>query len=163
MSTKAKRIRYDKLEDKVLNLVLIQLYHTNSPAKSRIFNWGKEITLLFNTIMKNLLGDSYQERSASSLRQRYETKLNPNLSNEPFTKEEDDMLIQKVSEYNTQWKEINVFFPKRSPISLRNRYRMLEPRLHKITVVGANTFEDQFAFSDIFQDIYEIDNSCEQF
>jgi cytochrome c551/c552 len=54
---------------------------------------------------------------------------NPNISNtDAFTKEEDEVIIQKHKEIGPHWKKISVFFPGRSPAAIKNRWYLLYNR-----------------------------------
>ena len=67
-----------------------------------------------------------QTRNARQCRERWNNYLNPYLRNDPWSPEEDALLMQKHDEYGTQWRKISKFFNNRSDNALRNRYNLLK-------------------------------------
>lgn len=65
------------------------------------------------------------KKSPRQCRERYKYYLNPNINSLPWTAEEDQLLIQKVSELGCRWKNISRFFDNRTHINIKNRYRLL--------------------------------------
>jgi hypothetical protein len=66
-----------------------------------------------------------KNRSVRQCRDRWCQYLNPFISHFPWTDIEDALLRQKVAEYGTKWSKIAVFFPARTKINLKNRWRMI--------------------------------------
>lgn len=61
-------------------------------------------------------------RTARQIRERYNTYLKPGISSDPWTKDEDRILVEKVHELGTKWKKIAEFIPNRSQNSIKNRW-----------------------------------------
>lgn len=61
-------------------------------------------------------------RTARQCRDRFQNYLKPNLTNGPWSHDEDTLLLQKVKEYGSSWSKISQFFNGRSPNNLKNRY-----------------------------------------
>lgn len=61
-------------------------------------------------------------RTGRQCRDRFRNYLDPNLTNGPWTDEEDKILIQKVNEYGQHWNKISVFFKGRSNNNIKNRF-----------------------------------------
>jgi hypothetical protein len=69
--------------------------------------------------------------------------LNPNINQNPWTKEEDQLLLEEQKIYENDWKDISkVFLPNRTNIAIRNRFN----RLIKETQSELNLF--QFCFEE---------------
>ncbi|KAK8853908.1 hypothetical protein M9Y10_016454 [Tritrichomonas musculus] len=64
-------------------------------------------------------------RNPRQCRERYKNYINPDLRKDNWTKEEDELLIQKYSEYGGKWNKIAKFFVNRSDNHLRNRWMMI--------------------------------------
>lgn len=71
----------------------------------------------WNTIAQHLPG-----RTARQCRDRFQNYLSPDLTNGPWSHEEDLLLLEKVDEYGSCWSKINKFFVGRSPNNIKNRY-----------------------------------------
>lgn len=65
-------------------------------------------------------------RSARQCRERWKNYLNPEISNEPWTPEEDQILLDKYKEFGKKWSQIAKFFNKRTDINVKNRFHFLE-------------------------------------
>lgn len=61
-------------------------------------------------------------RTPRSVKERWNTYLRPNVNRNPFTHEEDLLLIQKYEELGPKWVEISRFFVGRTDNSLKNRW-----------------------------------------
>jgi hypothetical protein len=48
----------------------------------------------------------------------------------PWTTEEDNLLIQKRNELVNHWVKISLCFPKRTDISVKNRWTFLQKKIH---------------------------------
>ena len=62
------------------------------------------------------------QRSPKQCRERWFGMLSPDLAKEDWTPEEDQLLLRLHSEYGNSWAKIAQFIPRRSRISLRNRW-----------------------------------------
>lgn len=60
--------------------------------------------------------------NAKQCRDRYTSYLSPGLTNDAWTEEEDQLLIKKVAELGTRWKEIASFFNGRGSNNVKNRW-----------------------------------------
>lgn len=68
-------------------------------------------------------------KSAKQCRERWTNYLNPTLSFEAWTKEDDDLLVDKFQEFGTQWRILRSYFPNRSVNNIRNRVIQLKKRI----------------------------------
>jgi hypothetical protein len=66
-------------------------------------------------------------RTARQIRERYLNYLDPNLKTEKWTFEEDQKLISILSKcHNISWKSIQMNFPGRTDVSIKNRSRTIQ-------------------------------------
>lgn len=61
-------------------------------------------------------------RTEKQIRERYLNYLQPGISVEPWSRADDELLIQKVHEFGTKWKTISQFFPYRTHNNIKNRW-----------------------------------------
>jgi hypothetical protein len=64
-------------------------------------------------------------RTNRQCKERWVHYLDPNIVAQPWTRREDRLLEQKVSEVGKKWKQLEALFPGRTEISLKNRYNVL--------------------------------------
>lgn len=98
-----KKIKFTPEEDKRL-VSLIKQYGSN--------DW-----IHISELMKT--------RNPRQCRERWNNYLNPNLRDDPWTIEEDKLLVDKYREFGTHWAKIAKFFVHRSDNSIRNRWQLL--------------------------------------
>jgi hypothetical protein len=70
-------------------------------------------------------------RNPRQCRERWLNYLSPNIKSVPWTDREDALLLDKVREQGSQWRRIAQFFPLRTDINIKNRYRMLARKKEK--------------------------------
>lgn len=77
--------------------------------------------------------------TARQCRERYKNYLRPDLSNRPWTLEEDVLLEEKVRSDGTKWAYLTRYFIGRSHVSLKNRWSAIEYRRnHADHIMGMN-------------------------
>jgi hypothetical protein len=64
--------------------------------------------------------------SGRQCRERWKNYLSPNLTEGPWTSEEDQMLVDAFHKLGSKWSVITKSFPNRSRNSIKNRYSRLE-------------------------------------
>ena len=109
----SQRVKFTKLED-------VRLRHiVSSMAKP---DWK-----LVGTLMGN--------RTARQCRERYNNYLAPTVSNTPWTKEEEQILLEKYEEMGPQWSKMTQFFEKRAAVSIKNHFAkmMLQKKRQEAT------------------------------
>jgi hypothetical protein len=90
----------------------------------------------------------FNNRTTRQLKERWRLYLDPKVKQEPFTNEEDELLIEKQKQFGNSWKTIQIeYFPNRTDISLRNRF----VKLQKMNL----TCDD---LSPCFEDIFQFEN-----
>jgi hypothetical protein len=85
--------------------------------RSLVYCFGEEN---WSAIARHLPG-----RSIRQCRDRYWGYLSDTLNKSPWTREEDERLMQRQQEMGPKWKTMRVFFPGRTEISIRNRFNKL--------------------------------------
>jgi hypothetical protein len=65
-------------------------------------------------------------RCCRQCRERWFNYLSPTITNGPWTREETALLFQKVAELGTSWKVMQVHFPGRTEINIRNHFRQVQ-------------------------------------
>ena len=68
------------------------------------------------------------DKTERACKERWENFLDPAIQFTPFTKKEDNLLIEKFNEYGLKWNIIAKFFPGRTIIQLKNRYYSIHLR-----------------------------------
>ena len=63
-------------------------------------------------------------RTTRQCRERYINYLSPNVTNGPWTAEEELLLIEKVQEMGPRWPKIAKYFQSRSDVNIKNRYAL---------------------------------------
>jgi hypothetical protein len=58
-------------------------------------------------------------------RDRWTNYLNPSLNKNPFSNDENDLLLKKVDELGFQWKEISKYFQNRTEMMVKNKYKIM--------------------------------------
>jgi hypothetical protein len=89
------------------------------------------------------------DRNARQCRDRWFHYLAPGLNHEPWTSEEDALLLQKFRELGSKWAKIAKFFPGRTRENCRNRLYALERRKQRIQRSIAAQPQDDFSWDDI--------------
>lgn len=61
-------------------------------------------------------------KTGKQIRERYINKLDPNIKNIAWTKEEDIVLIKCIKEFGSKWSEISKNIPGRPENMIKNRF-----------------------------------------
>lgn len=75
-----------------------------------------------------LVGSLMGNRTARQCRERYNNYLAPTVNNEPWTKEEEELLLEKYEELGPQWSKMTQFFDNRASVSIKNHYAKMTLR-----------------------------------
>lgn len=109
-----------------INIILMS---QNQPKKytKRMFTVAEDATIIrcismFGTSSWSTIAAFLPNRTGRQIRERYNTYLKPGISSEPWTKEEDRILCEKVHQLGTKWKAILEFLPNRSQNGIKNRW-----------------------------------------
>lgn len=80
---------------------------------------------LYGTTDWNFISSKMISRNPRQCRERWNNYLNPCLTAEPWTIEEDRLLVAKYRELGSHWSKISKFFVRRSDNAVRNRWQLL--------------------------------------
>lgn len=75
-------------------------------------NWSK--------IAKSML-----HRNKRQCKERWEFYLSPTINNDPWSKEDDELLLSLTELYGTKWSLLCKRFEHRTPVNVKNRYMVL--------------------------------------
>ena len=73
-----------------------------------------------------LILSNFPHKTKRQLNDRWFYYLNPELKAAPFTSQEDELLETQLNEIGPRWRIIATFFPGRTDISLKNRWKMIQ-------------------------------------
>jgi hypothetical protein len=79
------------------------------------------------------------DRTARQCRDRWQHYLSPTVSHEPFTPDEDGILLTKYTEVGPRWKTMMRFFRGRTPNDLKNRWERLNSQTNRRSATRATT------------------------
>jgi hypothetical protein len=68
------------------------------------------------------ISTSLPGRTARQCRDRFMNYLLPNLTSDPWSAEEDQILVDRFNEFGSRWSRIAVFLPGRSSNAVKNRW-----------------------------------------
>lgn len=85
----------------------------------------KELVKVHGTSSWKLISSLMGTRNHRQCRERYKNYLDPSLRNEPWTLEEDRILVEKYADYGPKWNKIAKYFINRSDNSIRNRWQLI--------------------------------------
>lgn len=97
----------------------------------------EEDNKLFNIVINrkdvnwNKVAAIMKTRNARQCRERWNNYLDPKLRNEPWTWDEDRILLEKHQIYGTKYGKIAQYFFNRSDNSIRNRIQQLTRKMEK--------------------------------
>jgi len=98
------------------------------------------------------------DRTPRQCKERWRSYLCPGISNSPWSKREDDLLIELCSKIGTKWVSIAKFFPGRSDCNVKNRwYTHIAKDLKKKDKEIKNIREEN-EILDIFTCMYNHDS-----
>ena len=69
---------------------------------------------------------SMNGRTVRQCRERWKYYLEPNINRKGWTKEEDDILLEKYAELGPKWAQLTSFFQNRTDIDLKNRFHKIQ-------------------------------------
>lgn len=93
----------------------------------------EKLCLLVNHFGENnwsLISKNMKNRNARQCRERWKNYINPKLSKNEWTEEDDQFLIKKFQEIGPHWNKITQYFHNRSSNSVRNRFVRLYKKIY---------------------------------
>lgn len=107
----------------------------------------------YGTKSWSLISSKFKNRNTRQCRDRWNNYLNPRNDNSKWTNEEDIKLINLFFMIGKQWSKLSCFFPKRTPVNIRNRCRMILKNMKQnYNVIEQN---QQCEFNEQMLDSYE--------
>lgn len=94
------RTKFTELEDSMLRQIVLSMPKVN---------WK---------IVEQLMGS----KNARQCRERYNNYLAPERNTDPWTAEEEAILMEKYKEFGPQWSKMTPFFRNRAAVSIKNQY-----------------------------------------
>lgn len=85
----------------------------------------KSLVMLHGTNSWTFISHLMGTRNRRQCRERWKNYLNPELRNEPWTFEEDQLLVDKYAQFGPKWNKLAKFFTNRSDNSIRNRWQLM--------------------------------------
>lgn len=112
-------------------------YEANS-KKHKHFKWTpEEDALLINIVNSSnsldweVISSKMFKRNARQCKERWLYYLCPEVNNGVWSKEEDELLRQKVQEYGSKWQKITQFFKGRTNTNCKNRWIAMKREAQK--------------------------------
>lgn len=97
------KTQFTSKEDQQL-MSLVQIYGDN--------NW-------------EVIAQLMEGRNVRQCRERYTKYLSPDINRDPWSREEDNLLIEKHNQFGPKWVKISKFFNKRTDAAIKNRWNIL--------------------------------------
>eukprot|EP01155_Anaeramoeba_flamelloides_P028140 Anaeramoba_flamelloidesa831940_24.p1 GENE.a831940_24~~a831940_24.p1 ORF type:complete len:218 (-),score=43.61 a831940_24:39-692(-) len=105
-------------------------------------SWSMEEDLLLTNAVKKYKSSwpkialVVEGRTPKQCRERWKNQLDPSLNHGPWTKEEDEILIQKHKELGNKWSQIKRLLPGRSDNMIKNRWNSTLRKIANCTPNG---------------------------
>jgi hypothetical protein len=85
----------------------------------------------YGTGQWNKVAAHLKGRNARQCRDRWLGYVAPNVSNGPWTPEEEELLIRMYNQFGPKWQRIATFFKGRTDINVKNRWMLMERRFRR--------------------------------
>ena len=99
-----------------------------------------------------IISQHFPNRNSRQCKDRYQTYLNPNILIGNWSKEEDELIINKYLELGNKWVKISKFFPNRTDTAIKNRFNHL-----KNNILFKNPFDK--IIQNEFIDLFNVNNN----
>ena len=115
-----------------------------------------EDEILFNVCLNNPkmkwkeIAKRVPNRNPKQCRDRWDQYLRPDIIHEPWSEEEDKILLQKVEEMQHQWELISKLIKGRTGVQCKNRYNLLKRKIDR-----------ELEIQDLIEEIFPIENEME--
>lgn len=101
---------------------------TAKPKQTKAVKWTAEEDQKLKLLVPKLKPDwtqiaaNFPGRPKSAVKRRWENRFDPEIKKDPWTSEEDLMIVTLLERIGPIWKEISVHLPGRPPDIIKNRY-----------------------------------------
>lgn len=86
----------------------------------------KQLVAKFSTDNWKIIAEHLKPRTPRQCRERWCNYINPKLSHDPWSADEDDILIKLHYDLGNHWKEMQKYLPKRSKNDIKKRWNYLK-------------------------------------
>ena len=118
------------------NMPRSKLKTTKSKFSTDDDNKLRRLVSQYGTKSWSLIASKFRNRNSRQCRDRWNNYLSPKNNHSKWSYEEDMRLINLFSIFGKQWSKLAIFFPKRTPVNVRNRCRLLYKQLNqKIEII----------------------------
>ncbi|EAY08187.1 Myb-like DNA-binding domain containing protein [Trichomonas vaginalis G3] len=100
-----------------------------------------------------LISRSMPGRNQRQCKDRWEKFVCPKLRNGPYTKEEDDMILELHSKLGAKWVQISSMIPGRSDTSVKTRFKLLQRRMKSQTQQTSDIDDDKHFVGSTSKDV----------
>ena len=108
----------------------------------------------------NVVASYFPNRNVRQCRERWFKYLSPEIKNDEWTIEEDQLLCRKREELGPKWKEISAFFPGRTDINIKSRYNVIKRRIMRMKMFMSSNSKNLITSTNDETSIsHEIENS----
>ena len=77
------------------------------------------------------ISEKMPNRNRRQCRDRYKYYLSPDVNRQPWTEEDDELLLKLYAQHGNKWTIISTFFPNRTDIDVKNHYLKIQRKESK--------------------------------
>ena len=138
-------------------------------GSSKRISFSPEEDVLLTNLIKNFGSENWEflasflpRRNARQCKERWRMFLSPDIKNGPWSKEEDQLLIDLVTKNGPKWTKLIKYFTGRSECNIKNRWsrylrnnKKTDPNVESLQIFEISNFENNSNsfFIDINEDI----------
>lgn len=123
---------YESVTDDLFKRNELTVKKKKNPKRCQHFKWStqednklRQLVLVFGVNNWKNLVKNMEGRNSRQCRERWQYYLNPYLKIGNWTKEEDELILQKREELGPKWMTIKKYFRFRTDAMIKNRYNAL--------------------------------------
>ena len=123
---------YESVTDDLFKGNNLTVKKKKNPKRCQHFKWStqednklRQLVFVFGDNNWKNLAKNMEGRNSRQCRERWQYYLNPHLKIGNWTKEEDELILQKREELGPKWMTIKKFFMFRTDAMIKNRYNAL--------------------------------------
>ncbi|KAK8850120.1 hypothetical protein M9Y10_018232 [Tritrichomonas musculus] len=112
-----------------INTPISKLKTTKSKFSTDDDNKLRKLVSQYGTKSWSLIASKFRDRNSRQCRERWNNYLSPKNNTSKWTHDEDIQLLRLFTKFGKQWAKLAHYFPERTPVNVRNRYRQLLKRI----------------------------------